>query len=106
MWKTRQSEIEMIEDINDNLVYNMDQNKKKRKFIMALKDLKLKPKKVIADSKGNAKEVILSIKDYRAVLRDLEELESIRAYDRAKSHNDETIPFDKACKEIEDNREL
>ena len=72
---------------------------------MDTKNLKIKPRKVIVDSKGNAKEVVMSIKDYRAMLRDLEELESIRAYDRVKSRNDEVIPFDDAVREIEDNRE-
>lgn len=71
---------------------------------MAAKNLKIKPKKVIVDSKGNPKEVVMSIKDYHKLLKELEELESIRAYDRAKSRDDEIIPFEKATGEIEDSR--
>ena len=52
---------------------------------MSSKRIKIKPKKVIVDSKGNAKEVVMSIRDYRRMLKELEELESIRAYDRAKN---------------------
>lgn len=71
---------------------------------MAVKNQKIKPKRVIVDAKGNAKEVVMSIKDYRRLLRELEELESIRAYDRAKCQDDDVIPFDEATNEIEDNR--
>jgi len=71
---------------------------------MVVKNLKIKPKRVIVDSKGNAKEVVMSIKDYRRLLRELEELESTRAYDRAKCQDDDVIPFDEAVGEIEDNR--
>ena len=38
------------------------------------------------------------------VLEELEELESIRAYDRAKASGDEAIPFDQAIAEIERSR--
>ena len=34
----------------------------------------------------------------------MEELESIRAYDAAKSSGDEAIPFDQAVREIERDR--
>jgi hypothetical protein len=35
------------------------------------------------------------------LLEELEELESIRAYDRAKAQADEVIPFEQAVAEIE-----
>ena len=35
------------------------------------------------------------------MLDELEELESIRAYDQAKSKDDEAIPFEQAVAEIE-----
>jgi hypothetical protein len=39
--------------------------------------------------------------DEKKLLADLEELESIRAYDAAKASGDEAIPFQKAMEEIE-----
>ncbi len=58
----------------------------------------------IVDEKGNRTGVILDIKDFRKILEDLEELESIRAYDAAKKSKDEAIPFEQAVKEIEAER--
>jgi hypothetical protein len=37
-------------------------------------------------------------------MEELEELESIRAYDAAKSSGEEAIPFEQAIKEIEKQR--
>ena len=48
--------------------------------------------------------VILPIEDYLKLLEELEELESIRAYDAAKSSGDEAIPFERAVREIEQDR--
>lgn len=48
--------------------------------------------------------MILDIKDFRKTLNDLEELESIRAYDAAKKSKDEAIPFEQAVREIEAER--
>ena len=39
------------------------------------------------------------------MLSDLEELESIRAYDAAKSLEDEFIPFEEAIQEIESSKQ-
>ena len=58
----------------------------------------------IVDGKGNRVEVILSLEDYRKLLAELEELESIRAYDAAKASGDEAIPFEQAVTEIERER--
>ena len=55
----------------------------------------------VVDEKGNRVEVILTIEDYRRLLAELEELESIRAYDAAKASEDEAIPFEQAVAEIE-----
>ncbi len=35
------------------------------------------------------------------MLRDIEELESIKAYDQAKASADSTVPFEQAVREIE-----
>ncbi len=58
---------------------------------------------VLAD-KGKAVSVLLDIKAYRKMLAELEELETIRAYDAAKASGDETVPFEKAAREIEKSR--
>jgi hypothetical protein len=58
----------------------------------------------IIDEKGNRVGVVLDIPDYQRLLEDLEELESIRAYDAAKANTDEVIPFEQAITEIEQSR--
>ena len=45
--------------------------------------------------------MVLNIKDYHRLLQELEELESIRAYDAAKASWDEVIPFEQAVAGIE-----
>ncbi len=59
----------------------------------------------LIDQQGNRLGVVIDIEDYRRVLEDLEELESIRAYDEAKASKDEIIPFDQAIREIERDRQ-
>jgi hypothetical protein len=58
----------------------------------------------VVDEQGNPIGVVLDIVDYRKLLEELEELESIRAYDAAKASSDEAIPFEQAVTEIEQNR--
>ena len=55
----------------------------------------------ITDIKGKKTSVILPIRDYEKIIEALEELEDIKAYDRAKSRKSEPIPFEQAVKEIE-----
>ena len=62
--------------------------------------LTLKEKYVVDDS-GSPTNVLLEISDYRKLLDELEELESLRAYDTAKNSNDVIIPFEQAISEIE-----
>ena len=57
--------------------------------------------KYVVDSKGRRTAVILDIGAYRKMLEELEELESIRAYDKAKASGDEAIPFEQAIREID-----
>ena len=64
----------------------------------------LKPTKYVTDRRGQRVGVVLSIEDYKKILVDIEELESIRAYDAAKASGDEAIPFQKAMQEIERSR--
>ena len=60
--------------------------------------------KFIVDSKGKKIGVILDMSEYEEVLRNLEEFESMKAYDRAKASGDEAIPFEQATDEIERER--
>ena len=55
----------------------------------------------IIDENGQRVSVVLEIGAYQKLLEELEELESLRAYDQAKSKDDEAIPFEQAVEEIE-----
>jgi len=55
----------------------------------------------VVDENGSRVGVILGVDDYRRLLEELEELESIRAYDAAKASEDEAIPFEQAVAELE-----
>ncbi len=55
----------------------------------------------IIDENDQRVSVVLEIGAYQKLLEELEELESIRAYDQAKSRDDEAIPFEQAVEEIE-----
>jgi len=55
----------------------------------------------LVDDAGNRIGVVLDVREYRRLLKEVEELESIRAYDAAKASGDETIPFEQAVAEIE-----
>ena len=55
----------------------------------------------LVDQDGRRTAVLIDIEEYKKLLAELEELESIRAYDEAKSSGDEAIPFEDAVNEIE-----
>jgi hypothetical protein len=55
----------------------------------------------VVDDRGEASAVLIDIEEYRRLLEDLEELESIRAYDEAVASGDEAVPFEQAVREIE-----
>ena len=59
----------------------------------------------VVDASGNRTAVLLDVKRYIELLEAQEELESIRAYDEAKSSGDEVVPFSQAVREIEGARE-
>lgn len=58
----------------------------------------------VVDERGRRLSVLLDIETYRKLLEELEELETLRAYDAAKASGDEAIPFEEAVIEIEQNR--
>ena len=58
----------------------------------------------ITDDKGKRISAIVPIKKYEELLNEAEELEDIRAYDKAMRRKQEFIPLEEALKEIESNR--
>ena len=54
----------------------------------------------IVDENGARIAVLLDLEYYERLLDALEELESIHAYDAAKSSDDEAIPFEQAVREL------
>ena len=58
----------------------------------------------VVDGKGERVSVILDMSEYQRILEELEDLESIRAYDAAKTSKEEAIPFAQAVNEIEQQR--
>ena len=61
--------------------------------------------KYLVDDTGERVGVLLDIDQYKGILEELEELESVRAYDAAKAAQDESVPLDQAIKEIEQERQ-
>lgn len=58
----------------------------------------------ITDNTGKKISVVLPIKDFKAIMEELEELEDIRLYDEAKKSNEPSIPIDDAFEMIEAKR--
>ena len=57
----------------------------------------------ITDTAGK-RLVILPMKEYKSMLDEIEQLEDIKRYDKAKTRNEKSIPIDIAFKTIEANR--
>jgi hypothetical protein len=55
----------------------------------------------ITDSSGKKVSVILPIKEFQSLIEDLEELEDIRLYDKAKKNKTEFTDAEQAFKKIE-----
>jgi PHD/YefM family antitoxin component YafN of YafNO toxin-antitoxin module len=64
----------------------------------------LKPKRFVTNRQGKKVAVLLDIEDYQKLMAEIEELDSIRAYDAAKASGEKPIPFEKAAQEIERSR--
>jgi len=58
----------------------------------------------ITDNKGKKISVVLPIKDFKALMEELEELEDIKRYDKAKKSDEPSIPIDEAFRKIEAKR--
>jgi PHD/YefM family antitoxin component YafN of YafNO toxin-antitoxin module len=56
------------------------------------------------DEHGKRIAVLLDMEDYRKLFEELEELESIPAYDAAKASDDRAVRFEQAIADIEQGR--
>jgi len=66
--------------------------------------IKLHPEYIV-DENLNRKSVVLPYAEWKSIVEEMEELDDIRAYDRAKNETeDETVPFEQAVKEIENGK--
>jgi hypothetical protein len=64
----------------------------------------IKQPQYITDDSGKKISVVIPIKDFKAILEDLEEFEDIKLYDKAKKSEEPSIPIDEAFKIIESKR--
>ena len=51
----------------------------------------LKPKKYVTNRRGQKVGVVLDIEDYRKMVADMEELDSIHAYDAARASGGQSV---------------
>ncbi|OYQ41537.1 hypothetical protein [Flavobacterium aurantiibacter] len=58
----------------------------------------------ITDAHGNKISVVLPMKDFEAIMEELEELEDIKLYDKYKQANEPSFPIDEAFTLIEKKR--
>ena len=58
----------------------------------------------VTDDHGKKVAVILPVKEYKRIMDDLDELECIKAYDKAKARKQEFIPASDVFKAIEQKR--
>ena len=54
----------------------------------------------VIDEHQHRKAVLLPVAEWEEIVKELEDLDDIRAFDKAKSENQETIPFEQAVHEI------
>jgi PHD/YefM family antitoxin component YafN of YafNO toxin-antitoxin module len=59
----------------------------------------------LVDDQNRKKAVVLPISEWRRIVEELEELDDIRAYDKAKSQPSESIEFDEAVRRMQAGEE-
>lgn len=57
--------------------------------------------KIVINEKGEKSSVLLDIKEYRKLLKYIEDLEDVVAYDKGKKESGGVISFEQAVKDIE-----
>jgi len=55
----------------------------------------------LIDENGNKKAVVIPLTEWQNIVEELEELEDIKAYDKAKSVISEPIPFEEVVRQIQ-----
>ncbi len=60
----------------------------------------------ITDNSGRKISVVLPMKDFKAIMEELEDLEDIKLYDEARKSRESSIPIDDAFKMIEAKRKV
>ena len=58
----------------------------------------------LVDEAGNRKAVVLPLTAWQQIKEELEELDDIRAYDKAKAQPSEPVPFEEAVREINEGK--
>ena len=58
----------------------------------------------IVDEKSQRQTVIVSVAEWEQILEELEELDSIRAYDAVKAKSQGSISLDQALRELDGNK--
>lgn len=66
--------------------------------------MKAQSEQFVTDGRGNPVAVMINMKRYKAMMDEMDELESIRAYDEAKKSRGKPIPLERALKAIEKGR--
>lgn len=56
----------------------------------------------VVDEAKHPKAVLLPVAEWEEVMNELEELDDIRAYDKAKTSPQDSVPFDQAVREIQE----
>ena len=63
------------------------------------------PKYVVGKDK-HPKAVLLPVSEWKQVVNELEELDDIRSYDKAKASLQDSIPFNQAVREIQEGYDV
>ena len=54
----------------------------------------------VVDEKAEKRAVLLPLREWELLMEEIEELEDIRAYDKAKAERDDPVPFEEAVRRI------
>ena len=57
----------------------------------------------VVDENQHRKAVLLPVAEWKRIVDELEELDDIRAFDKAKAGLQETVPFEQAVREIQED---